>query len=406
MILRRIGPYHHARFQHASRYLDLHILETRPDSLEDPWNFHFSSNYAVHRLGSPEVQARNLPGRDLIREIGVLLENIAPEYVITVGWADPEYHIALNWAKRNSVPCGVVSDSRWEDHPRNGLFEWFKGSLVRQFDAALAAGTQSRNYLNRLGFPRDRIFTAWDVVDNDYFRSAAEHIRNRSIRPEKYSLPEKYFLCVARFILKKNHEALLQAYARFKAENAGDTHALVLLGAGELEATLRRRINDLGLESSVRIDGFAQYEDLPYYFAWATALILPSHSDQWGLVVNEAMASGCPVIVSAACGCVPDLIEHGVNGFSFNPSDIGHLAGLLHVVAGMPDVEMDAIRRNAFVTIEAYGLQRFTGGIIELIGEPKNTASWYAPLLRWILLKYVLFSSSKYESGLPENAAQ
>ena len=84
-----------------------------------------------------------------------------------------------------------------------------------------------------------------------------------------------------------------------------------------------------GLADNVRMPGFQQYENLPIYYGLADAFIIPSETEQWGLVVNEAMASGLPVLVSNRCGCVPDLVEEGRNGFTFDPFDETDLADLM-----------------------------------------------------------------------------
>jgi glycosyltransferase involved in cell wall biosynthesis len=87
---------------------------------------------------------------------------------------------------------------------------------------------------------------------------------------------------------------------------------------------------------------FAQIDDLPAYYALAECLVLPSTLEPWGLVVNEAMASGLPVIVSQLCGCFPDLVEGGGNGFSCDPYDV---AGLADRFAAMARLEPGARER-------------------------------------------------------------
>jgi glycosyltransferase involved in cell wall biosynthesis len=79
--------------------------------------------------------------------------------------------------------------------------------------------------------------------------------------------------------------------------------------------------------------GFKQYDDLPAYYGLAGAYIQASTTEQWGLVVNEAMAAGLPVIISNRCGCAPDLVEEGRNGYTFDPYDLDALAGLLRKIA-------------------------------------------------------------------------
>ena len=117
---------------------------------------------------------------------------------------------------------------------------------------------------------------------------------------------------------KKNIPGLVRAFQRFVSEtNSG--YKLVILGSGEIEMEIKEVIENVGLQDVVLLKGFVQLEELPRYYAFAEALILPSFMDQWGLVTNEAMASGLPVLVSKHCGCVDEIVMHNVNGYLFNP---------------------------------------------------------------------------------------
>ena len=104
--------------------------------------------------------------------------------------------------------------------------------------------------------------------------------------------------------------------------------------------------------------GFKQYRELPAYYGLAGAFVLASTEEQWGLVVNEAMASGLPVVVSDRCGCAPDLVREGETGFTFDPSGPAELAALLGRVAGDAGLRrrMGAAAREA---VSAWGPEAF-----------------------------------------------
>src|SRR5205814_5231721 len=124
---------------------------------------------------------------------------------------------------------------------------------------------------------------------------------------------------------------------------------LVVLGDGPLKADLCRLISDLRLNEHVHLPGFKPYNELPVYYALAKAFVHASTTEQWGLVVNEAIASGLPVIVSSRCGCVPELVQG--NGFTFDPIKQHELALRLSEMASLSDEERerlaDASRRIA-----------------------------------------------------------
>src|SRR3954466_6153529 len=90
--VRRIGPYHHARFQEATKIMNLIVVETRPGSQEYPWEFNASKNYQSDRFTTDKNPENGIRGQELTRTICDLFENYTPHVVVTTGWADAEYH--------------------------------------------------------------------------------------------------------------------------------------------------------------------------------------------------------------------------------------------------------------------------------------------------------------------------
>ena len=180
---------------------------------------------------------------------------------------------------------------------------------------------------------------------------------------KEYGLPENYFLACARFIEKKNLFTLLRAYRGYRKAARESAWDLVLLGEGPLRSDLCHLIFDLHLHDFVLLPGFKQYEELPVFYALAGAFVHASRSEPWGLVVNEAMASGLPIIVSNKCGCVPELLEEGRNGFSFAPEDVDGLAHLLLRMADLPDMEREQMARRSQQIIASWSVERFAYGL-------------------------------------------
>jgi len=233
------------------------------------------------------------------------------------------------------------------------------------------------------------------VVDNAYFREKTEEIRSqRSVVRRKYQLPENYFLASARFIEKKNLPKLIQAYAKYRKssevrsqKSAVSDEApwdLVILGDGPLRETLNSQLSALNLSEHVRLPGFKPYNELPVYYALANAFVHASTSEQWGLVVNEALASGLPVIVSERCGCVPELVQG--NGFTFDPFDEQQLAGRLLKMASLSDDERKILSDASYRISANLAPERFGEGL-EQAAELAFSQPRKASLLGRALLK-------------------
>jgi 1,2-diacylglycerol 3-alpha-glucosyltransferase len=269
------------------------------------------------------------------------LRHLKPDALAIPGYEGVVPLAAMLWGKAEKKTLVMMSESSRNDKIRRPLVEWCKSQIVRRFDAALVGGNQQREYAAFLGIPQYRIFLGYDVVDNDYFTREAEKVRQRkNYYRQVLGLPQRFFLTVSRFIPKKNLSGLIRAYGDYRRLTGEQAWDLVLCGSGPLEQELKHQAQDI---PGIHFPGFTQIDKLPSYYGLASTFILPSsHFEQWGLVVNEAMASGLPVMVSRVCGCAPDLVQEGVNGFAFDPHDTEGLSRLMTKMT-MGEVDLQAM---------------------------------------------------------------
>jgi 1,2-diacylglycerol 3-alpha-glucosyltransferase len=290
------------------------------------------------RLGFEYVEAfpgetvDRIDSKALATRVTGWLDDTDPQAVVITGYYYPAMRAAARWAQRRGRASIFMGDSQWGDRRRIALREWAKSWWVRRhYDAAFAAGARTVEYLMRMDFPRERIWTGYDVVDNQAFADGAAAARSQadSLR-DRLGLPDRYFLFVGRFAPEKNVSRMLEAYAMYRHTAGQRAWGLVLVGGGPLETELRARAQEL---RDVVFAGFQQVDAVAAYYGLASCLVLPSISETWGLVVNEAMAAGLPVLVSQRCGCVPELVQDGVNGYICDPLDTENLARLLEVMS-------------------------------------------------------------------------
>ena len=261
---------------------------------------------------------------DCRRAIEEALERDRPDAVGAVGYARPESMAAARWARRRGLPSILMSESQQIDRPHVWWKELIKKQRLRWFDAALVGGPPHRDYLVQLGMPPSRIALGYNAVDNDYFASAATSWR-RSRNGRSGLPPVPYFLAVSRFVAEKNLVRLIKAFAAYRARCASQTAwDLVLCGDGPARAGLDQAIASSGCGTAIHCPGFLQYDALPRWYAHAGAFVLPSLSEPWGLVANEAAASGLPLLVSSRAGCASTLVPEsgGMTGGQFDPLDV------------------------------------------------------------------------------------
>jgi glycosyltransferase involved in cell wall biosynthesis len=338
-----MGPYHIARQSKVNAIFKEKNFKTTALEFAGRTNsFPWKTNNLIKRITLfPDKEANEVSPSSYILETLRTLNIIKPEILAICGYDQAALFTALVWAKIRGKITILLSASKEDDLQRRPWKEWLKRQIVRNFDAALVGGSPQKQYAISLGIPEDRVFTGYDVVDNEHFARGADAARAKEAELRRVlELSRPFFLTVCRFIEKKNLFRLLEAYRGYRQINRDGPWDLVLCGSGPLEARLKENAANL---PGVHFPGFKQADELPAYYGLAEAFILPSsHFEQWGLVVNEAMASRLPVLVSKACGCAPDLIRDGVNGFAFDPFDIDGLAWLM-VKMGYGEVDLKAM---------------------------------------------------------------
>ncbi|HET7548050.1 MAG TPA: glycosyltransferase [Usitatibacter sp.] len=386
-LVHRIGPYHDARFRALARRADVVVVEYSAVDDTYAWDRVSVDGYRVERL-FVDADVATQPAREVRTRMRMALAASAPEVVAIPGWSDRASLAALDWCRRTGTPTVVMSETNRHDARRGRWKEWVKSRIVRQFDAALVGGTPHAEYAVALGQPRERVFRGYDVVDNAYFARAGDAAKEDAPRVrERYRLPERYFLASSRFIPKKNLERLLAAYGRYAARAAPDPWHLVLLGDGELRGAIEARVAAAGLRARVHLPGFVQYGDLPAYYGLASAFVHASTVEQWGLVVNEAMAAGLPVLVSSRCGCSADLVRPEVNGFRFDPFDVDALAARMAQLAG-DEYDLGAMGRASREIIAGFGPDSFaenlTAAAHAALAAPARRAAPLDHALAWM----------------------
>ena len=362
VLFARIGPYHRARLSAAGSKGALTAVELSSVDNTYAWDALPPPNEYSQRTLFTHQDSEDLPPLVVQRAVARLLNDISPDVVAVPGWPSAGALAAISWCNLHRKPVVLMSASQFRDATRWRATEYIKRRIVRQCSAALTGGSNQSDYIYRLGLPSECIFEGYDVVDNQHFADGANSARSdaRQLR-SRLGLPEKYFLAVSRFVAKKNVNQLLRAYAKYR-DNVSAPWQLVLVGDGPLRPQVLGEISRLGLSDNVVLPGFIQYPQLPLCYGLARAFVHASSAEQWGLVVNEAMASGLPVIVSDRCGCATDLVQDGRNGFTFDPGNVEQLAHLL-TRTDSNEANLEAMGRASQDIINLWGPDRFANGL-------------------------------------------
>jgi glycosyltransferase involved in cell wall biosynthesis len=376
----RFGPYHLARLRATAAFLrtrnsDLVGLETAGTDRTNGWRVERAPVDFERVTVFADRVFETIPPREMHEGIVSSLDRLQPDAILIQSYSFPDARACLHWCRTNRKTAIIGTDSQYIDAERIAWREKIKAAIVSAYDAAVVAGTPQVEYLVRLGFEESLIFTGYDVVDNDYFAREAAQVRSE---PENTrNLPglegdRPFFLAVNRMIPIKNLDRLIRAYGTYR-HSATEPWDLVLVGDGTHRKVLERIVATENI-AGVVFAGFQQIESLPAYYGRAGAFVHPSLLDTWGLVVNEAMASGLPVLASDRIGCARDLVLEGENGFRFDPADQGRLAELLSRIAA-DQAAAAAMGRRSEEIIADWNLERFARAVWDAYQAGKDRAT-------------------------------
>jgi len=306
-------PYRKLQFEEFSKIPDtkFNIYYTNPNVLERKWKVPPIKNVTEHPL----------KGIKFSEKIGYLnfgLKRIVldSDVVLIGGTIEPTYQLIARlcrkYQKKYVLVFDGVSPKKVEMINRNSFIYKLKKDIIKDSAAIFGNGAIAIKYFSEVfGYPKDRIFNQYLTVDIETikdFRKYKNELKKQII--SKYNIPpaKNVVIYSGRLIKRKNVDLIIKSLEGLK------NVFLLIVGDGEVNKELSKLAKNLKID--YKITGFIedQEELFKIYYA-GDLLVLPSSHDAWGLVVNEAMAAGLPVIVSNRCGCSLDLVKDGENGF-------------------------------------------------------------------------------------------
>ncbi len=370
-----ISPYRIPLFNALAQHtgVDLHVIflaETDPTVRQ--WQVYreeIKFSYQVLTSWRKRVgKYHALLNRGVVRG----LKAAAPDVILCGGYNYVASWQALAWARVHHIPFLLWSESNLQDRRRgHALVEFLKDEFFHKCSAFVVPGKSAREYLRAHKIKEDVIFTAPNAVDNDLFAKAAAAARQNADRlREELALPKRYFLFAGRLVPEKGVFDLLSAYAKLDGQ-VRQQIGLVFVGDGACRAQLEGQAAAIS-PGVIRFAGFAQRERLAAYYALAEMLILPTHTDTWGLVVNEAMACSLPVVVSRVAGCAADLVRENWNGWLVSPRNVPLLTTALESIAGHPELRV-TMGANSMQHISNYSPAEWSMGIAQAIESVRGT---------------------------------
>jgi glycosyltransferase involved in cell wall biosynthesis len=329
-----IAPYRIPVFNALARHpeIELHVVFlARTDQSMRQWRIYEEEirfSYEVLPSWRKRISKYNLLlNQGLCRSLG----RSKPDVIICGGYNYISSWQALRWAKQHRVAFLLWSESTTNDQRgMHALIELLKKTFVRNCDGFVVPGKLAREYLLEFGVSPGEVFVAPNAVDTALFSRllTLEPAPRNRLRAE-LALPDRYFLFVGRLVREKGVRDLFDAYALLPSE-LREQLGLVIAGDGPLRPELESLAREI-YPGTIQFTGFVQRDELAAYYTLAECFVLPTHTDTWGLVINEAMACDLPIICTSVAGCAKDLVK--ANGKVVPPKDITQLRSAMQEIA-------------------------------------------------------------------------
>ncbi len=304
------------------------------------WDVDLLRGYDSVFLGE-RAQTRRVAGfwSLICPELAVEIRKAHYDVVLVHGQQFAAYLLAFAVAKLQGIPVMTRGEthlglpvSRLRARVRDHVLGW----QYRWIDRFLAIGSANGEYYRALGVPDERIFQVPYSVDNERFILASSlSTAERSAYRSRLGIEDErpILLYASKLMPRKHPDDLLRAAAQLASK--GHAFHVVIAGSGEMDAELKGLARDLEL-GRVTFTGFINQSELPKLYAASDVFVLAAENEPWGLIVNEVMCAGLPVVVGREVGCVPDLVKVGVNGFTCIAGNPSSLAAALEPLVADP----------------------------------------------------------------------
>lgn len=346
----------------------IHVAETAQSRVQ--WGVDRSYHQYPYELLIPGVY-ETTPTRTLIMAVVRDVLKHRAELIVMHGYHRPEHWAMLLICMLLRRKRAVWVDSTAFDRKKSGLKEAAKRVFFGHCDGFFCYGIRSKEYVESYGVDSSKIFYRCQAaaLPRDY-DAAKIRLYYQQLKTDADAPPR--FLYVGRLSAEKGLLDLLDAFALVRRHLP--TAALDVVGSGDFEQDVKEHAAKIGVASAVDFMGAKSPEEIGRLLMQSSAMVLPSHSEPWGLVVNEALSYGCPVVVSDICGCVPELVLDGRTGYSFPSGDVAELSAAMIDTAALSK-DRAAVATACLDLIGQYTADRaaleILAGCVQILNTPR-----------------------------------
>jgi glycosyltransferase involved in cell wall biosynthesis len=287
-----------------------------------------TTQYNLKSIDGVKFHCRSETGDDAILQI---LRGSKPSIIVVSGWMDPGYIKACRKYKKENSSVKIVAgiDDMWTGSLRQRLGQlYFKINYRPLFDYLWISGQPQYAFAQRFDYGIDNIISNLYSADTELFSKERAAICRR-------------FVFVGRFVKIKAIDLLVEAYCKLP-DSIQEQWPLLLIGDGDQRACIVEQRN-----ANITVIPFLQPEELRRELLKGGVGCLPTHKDQWGVVLHEFALMGLPILASTGCGAVTEFLISGFNGYTFEKGDVKDLSSKLLAFTKLTDSQYKSFSDNS-----------------------------------------------------------
>ncbi|MDD5864124.1 MAG: glycosyltransferase family 4 protein [Firmicutes bacterium] len=354
------SPYRVHFYDELAKHMDVTVLYTdRAEDTKDRSADWFIAGTGAYRPVQLKRRVARIGGETLCPDVIGWLKK-PYDAIVICGYSSPTAMLAMAWLRRKKIPFYLEADGGLIRQEGKGKFR-FKKSLVSMADFWLSSGRYTTEFLVHYGAREDRVFSYpfSSVYEKDILPAVLSAEEKRRAKAELGVSEGQMVLSVGQFIPRKGFDILM------RAASALDRSIGFYIVGGEPTEEYRRLRDTLGLEN-VHFVGFRKKEALDRYYRAADLFVLPTREDIWGLVINEAMAFGLPVITTDRCVAGLELVTDKVNGGIVPVENADALARKIREVLAS---DLEEMGRRSLETIRPYTIENMAKVHEQILGR-------------------------------------
>lgn len=294
------------------------------------------------------------------------LKQEKPDLVIFYEYSTKTAMLLMQYCIEKKIKYLINCDGAFIDTKKN-IKKYIKTHYIKNAIGCLANGKSAKNYFLYYGAKEKNIFSHnfSTLYKNDILERPLKKDEKKKLRDElKLCQSKRIFLCVGNYIDRKGYDLIIKAANELKEENI----EFVNIGCGNKKEEYQKLIEEYGLKNIV-LEGFKDKETLKKYYDSADVFLFPTKEDIWGLVVNEAMARGLPVITTDRCNAGLELIENNKNGEIIKTNSCEELVKAIRKYLTKLDDELYKQGEKSIKKIKEYTIENIAKSHIEVLNQ-------------------------------------